>query len=295
MTEPERLTLDLSTHRVAALAWGPPDGRLVVALHGYPDTAWTWRHLGPDLAAQGFRVVAPFTRGYAPTEVPADRCFHVAALMADAVELHHALGGDDHAALVGHDWGAITANGLGAHPDSPFGRVVSMAVPPFPAMGPPRPRVLGRQLRQSWYVGLNQLPVVPERLQPRMVEKLWRDWSPSYDAVGPNDDVALTREALTGPANRRAALGYYRAMARPFGIPERYRTWKRTWTGMPTVPFLYLHGTEDGCMQVELADAAAPRLPETARYERIAGAGHFLQVEQPALVNGLVAEFLGAP
>jgi pimeloyl-ACP methyl ester carboxylesterase len=287
----EQISVDLPTHRAAALAWGPPDGRLVLALHGYPDTAWTWRHLGPDLAAQGYRVVAPFMRGYAPTEVPADRCFHVSALMADAVELHRALGGDEHAVLVGHDWGAIAANGVGAHPDSPFARIVAMAVPPFPAMGPTGPRVLARQLRMSWYIGLNQLPALPERLQPRMVAKLWRDWSPSYDG---SDDVALTLDALATRANRSAALGYYRAMVRPFGIPERYRAWKTTWTGMPTVPFLYLHGTEDGCLQVELADSADARLPGHGRYERVPGAGHFLQVEQPARVHALVREFLAA-
>jgi pimeloyl-ACP methyl ester carboxylesterase len=288
---PERLDLRLPTHRAAALAWGPRDGRLVLALHGFPDTAWTWRHLGPELAAHGYRVVAPFLRGYAPSEVPADRCFHPAALMADAVALHEALGGDDQAVLVGHDWGAIATNGLGAHPDSPFARIVSMAVPPFPAIGPGGPRVLARQARMSWYIGFNQLPVVPERYLPRLVAKLWRDWSPSYDG---SEDVALVLDALAAPANRSAALGYYRSMVRPFGIPGRYRTWKRTWTGMPTVPFLSLHGAEDRCLQAELAEKVRDQLPPGSRYEPIDGAGHFLQLEQPERVNALVREFLGS-
>lgn len=291
MTEPERLDLDLPTHRAAALAWGPPDGRLVLALHGYPDTAWTWRHLGPDLATHGYRVVAPFLRGYAPSEVPADRCFHPAALMADAVELHRALGGDERAVLIGHDWGAIATNALGAHPDSPFQRIVAMAVPPFPALGPAAPNVLARQARMSWYLGFNQLPILPERALPRVVARLWRDWSPSYDG---SEDVALTLDALSGPANRSAALGYYRSIVRGFRMPERYRTWKSTWTGMPSVPFLYLHGTEDGCMRVELAERLRGRLPAGCRYETIDRAGHFLQVEQPARVNALVREFLEA-
>ncbi|MDQ4051203.1 MAG: alpha/beta hydrolase [Actinomycetota bacterium] len=286
----EQLFVDLPTHRAAALAWGPPDGRLVLALHGYPDTAWTWRHLGPDLAAHGYRVVAPFMRGYAPSGVPADRCFHPAALMADAVSLHRALGGQDQALLVGHDWGAIATNALGAHPDSPFERIVSMAVPPFPALGPGGPRVLARQARMSWYVGFNQLPFVPERALPRMVAKLWRDWSPSYDG---SDDVRLVLDALAEPANRSAALGYYRSMVRP--VPERYRTWKRTWTAMPAIPFLYLHGDEDGCMQVQLADQLRRHLPTGSRFEVIGGAGHFLQVEQPERVNALVREFLQHP
>ena len=57
--------------RLSCLAWGPADGPLVVALHGFPDTAWTWRHLGPHLAARGMRVVAPFLRGYAPSGLAA--------------------------------------------------------------------------------------------------------------------------------------------------------------------------------------------------------------------------------
>ena len=61
------LTLTLSHLDVAALSWGPPDGRLVLCLHGFPDSAWVWRAMAPLLAEQGMRVVAPFSRGYAPT------------------------------------------------------------------------------------------------------------------------------------------------------------------------------------------------------------------------------------
>ena len=65
-TEPEVVPIGLSTV-VFAPCLGSDDGPLVVALHGFPDTAWTWRHLGPHLAARGLRVVAPFLRGYAPS------------------------------------------------------------------------------------------------------------------------------------------------------------------------------------------------------------------------------------
>ena len=59
---------DGSDLEFAALAIG--DGPLALCLHGYPDSAWTWRHLLPELAAQGYRAVAPFNRGYAPTQIP---------------------------------------------------------------------------------------------------------------------------------------------------------------------------------------------------------------------------------
>ena len=48
------------------LADGPDDGPLALCLHGFPDSAHTWRHLLPELAGAGFHTVAPFLRGYAP-------------------------------------------------------------------------------------------------------------------------------------------------------------------------------------------------------------------------------------
>jgi pimeloyl-ACP methyl ester carboxylesterase len=81
-------------------------GPLALCLHGFPDSARTWRHLLPSLAEAGFHAVAPFLRGYAPTAVPDDACYSLGALVADAVALHQALDGDDQAVLIGHDWGA---------------------------------------------------------------------------------------------------------------------------------------------------------------------------------------------
>src|SRR3954466_12186117 len=97
---------------------GPPESGsrrpLALLLHGFPDSAHTWRHLLPALAEAGFRAVAPWTRGHPPTAVPADGHHSVATLAADANALHEALGGDADAVLVGHDWGAITAYGAAA-------------------------------------------------------------------------------------------------------------------------------------------------------------------------------------
>src|SRR4051795_8163256 len=154
--------IDLRAVSLSALTWGHDSGRLAVLLHGCPDTAHTWRHLGPLLADAGWRVVAPFTRGYAPSEVPRDGSGHVAALMDDAVAIHRALDGGPDAVVIGHDWGAITANALAAHEESPFTRAVAMAVPPFPAVRRARAiRALPRQVCNSWYIAFNQLPVLP--------------------------------------------------------------------------------------------------------------------------------------
>lgn len=285
------ITVDLPAVTLRALTWGPADGRLAVLLHGFPDTAHTWRHLGPALAAEGWRVVAPFTRGYAPSTVPGDGSGHIAALMDDAVGLHRELGGGADAVLVGHDWGAITANALAAHDDSPFIRSVALAVPPFTALRTPAAlRVLPRQLRNSWYIMFNQLPALPERNAERLVRKLWRDWSPGYDA---SEDLPAVLTALAEPEHRRAVIGYYRAMVRPFPrMPEAYRRWAGAEMRLPTRPTLYLHGADDGCLDPRLAELAESSLPPGSALHVVPGAGHFLQLEQPAAVNRLILDFL---
>src|SRR5215472_2691511 len=105
-------------------------GPLALCLHGFPDCAHTWRHLLPALAEAGFHAVAPFMRGYAPTAVPADGAYQVAALAADAAALHEALGGGADAVLIGHDWGAEAAYCAAACAPQRWRRLVTLAVPP---------------------------------------------------------------------------------------------------------------------------------------------------------------------
>lgn len=76
MSAPETIALDLGHLTVHALTWSRPDGRLVLCLHGFPDSPWGWRRFAPLLAEHGYRVVAPFSRGYAPTGPP-DGDYHV--------------------------------------------------------------------------------------------------------------------------------------------------------------------------------------------------------------------------
>jgi pimeloyl-ACP methyl ester carboxylesterase len=293
-------TTALGRVTLTSLVWGDVDDHarpLALLLHGFPDTAYTWRHLGPALAAAGYRAVAPFSRGYAPSTLPTDGSYHVSALMDDALALHRAYDADDRAVLVGHDWGAITANGIAASTANPFRRIVSMAVPPFSAMNPRRDdvgrwlRILPRQAAMSWYTLYNQLPGLPERSFDRLVAHLWRRWSPGYDAT---DDLAHLAAALPDDAHRSAAIGYYRAQPRPWQLPGRYQPLARDWTGEPKVPLLYLQGADDGCLDPRWAGRIGDRLPNGSLVAVVEGAGHFLQLERADVVNARVLEFVGA-
>src|SRR5580693_2537119 len=94
---------------------GPADGPLALCLHGFPDSAHTWRFLLPELAAAGYHAVAPFMRGYAPSDISPDGHYQLGAIVRDVNALHEALGASSNAVIIGHDWGAMATYGAVAH------------------------------------------------------------------------------------------------------------------------------------------------------------------------------------
>ena len=267
-------------------------GPLALCLHGFPDSPHTWRHLLPSLAAAGYRAVAPFTRGYAPTSVPASGVYQTAALARDANALHDALGGDEHAVIIGHDWGAPSACGAAIDAPQRWRKVVSMAVPPGPALGAAFVGNLA-QIQRSWYMfffqhGLSNF-VVPAN-DFAFIDMLWSQWSPGYDA---REDLAHVKQALREPNHLQAALGYYRAtLGDGKRDPELATLQQRLGAEYPSQPLLYLHGEDDGCVGREVAEAARAMSPANVRYEFVAKAGHFMQLEQPTRVNELIVGFV---
>lgn len=292
--QPEVLEVDLGHLRMSALAWGPADGRLAVCLHGFPDSAWSWRSTAELLANNGFRVVAPFTRGYAPTDVPADGEYHIGALAYDAIALHACLEGGNDAVIVGHDWGSFTANALAAYPASPFGAYVAMSVPSVGAMRAKSHKsakaisMFARQLRRSWYVMFFQLPWLPERVAGRVIPKLWRDWTPA--GIDVSEGIADAQAALPTLARKRAALSYYRALARARRPSGRYQELHPYRFDLPRRPILHIQGAQDGAIQVEYADFLPDLLPAGSVVEILEG-GHFLQLEQPQQVAMAILRF----
>lgn len=275
---------------LAYLEDGPPDGPLALCLHGFPDTAHTWRHLLPALAAAGYHAVAPFMRGYAPSDVAPDGCYQTGALADDANALHAALGGGPDAVVIGHDWGAFAAYGAAGAAPERWRRVVAMAVPPLAASA--AGFFTYDQVKRSFYVFFFQLPFA-EAVLPAddfaFVARLWADWSPGYDAA---TEVAEVRRALAGADRVAAAIGYYRAMFDPASHRPEHAAAQQAADGVPPQPTLYLHGGRDGCMGVEVAAGTLDVLAAGSRQQTVEGAGHFLHLERPDEVARSVLEFL---
>ena len=265
-------------------------GPLALCLHGFPDSAHTWRHLLPELAAAGFRAVAPFTRGYAPTGLAPDGVYQTGALAADANALHEALGGDGEAVIIGHDWGASTVYAAAASAPDRWRRVVAMAVPPPVVIAS---AFLGSndQLKRSWYMFFFQhglADVVVPANDHAFIDMLWADWSPGYDAT---DDLGHVKECLREPGNMAAALGYYRATLGDGPRTPEYDAIQQASIDPLTQPTLYIHGRGDQCIGLEIVEQTRVLCP-WAQLEYVDDAGHFLQLEQPRQVNDLIVGFV---
>jgi len=291
--------VELSEHRVTAngiehayLAAGD-DGPLALCLHGFPDTARTWRHLLPALATAGFRAVAPWTRGYAPTDLDPQGRYQNGAGVADAVALHEALGGDSSAVLIGHDWGALVATGAAAYAPERWSKLVTAAVPPPGALA--QAFFSYEQLRRSWYMFFFQHPLSDVTVMMddlAFIDRLWADWSPGYAAA---EDLTHVKDALREPDHMSAALATYRSTIGGVGQVPEFQPYEEAVQQTPPQPHLYLHGADDGCIGSELGRKAADFMPvEGSRSVMIEGAGHFVQVEAPDIVNGHILEFLAS-
>lgn len=285
--------LELGDVTLHAMSDGPTDGPLALCLHGFPDTPHTFRLLAPHLVAQGYHVVAPFTRGYAPSSTSKTGNYQLSALTHDAQLLHDRLGGDERAILIGHDWGASVGYVAAGVEPPRWSKVVTMAVPPLLTFV----EALGTydQLVMSWYMFFFQSPLAEgavEKDHHEFLLRLRKTWSPALDVGVDHQHVV---NALADASHLGAALGYYRAMfsgAPP--IDAAHQALADGAMAPPRVPLLYLHGTDDGAIAPIDESRVRAALGAQSRYELITGAGHFLHLEQPELVHQLIDDFLAS-
>jgi pimeloyl-ACP methyl ester carboxylesterase len=240
-------------------------GPLVLLFHGFPDTPKTWDAVRPRLAAEGFRVVTPFLRGYAPTTIPADGKYDIDTLGRDVLSLIAALD-EDRAIVIGHDWGAAMAYAAATAGPERIAKLVTVGIP--------HPASIRPSLRLLW-MGRHFFSL-PRRGAENMVrandfahvDELVQRWSPAWRV--PAGETDAVKAVFREPGSLEAALGYYRA--RGWSLPRSLRGK----IGVPTTAFA---GTDDN-LPVELYERAASRFSGSYRVVKMPG-GHFMHREHP--------------
>ena len=287
-------TRTIRTPAVTFEALDAGSGPLVLCLHGFPDQAHSFRHQMPALTAAGYRVVAPYMRGYAPTSAPADGRYDAMALGEDVIALLDALE-VERAVVFGHDWGAVATYFASLLAPHRLEKIVTAAVP----YGPQFSRAFlesPAQQRRSWYMFFFQQAIADRALAHddfALIDRLVADWSPGW--AWPAEERERTKATFRASGTVAAALAYYRATMGPAFADPAVLEANAAAMGMPVqVPGLMLHGADDGCIGAELVPPMQALFPRGLRLEILDGAGHFVHQEQPERVNALVLDFLRA-
>ncbi|OQW52894.1 MAG: hypothetical protein A4S14_16490 [Proteobacteria bacterium SG_bin9] len=276
----------LTIHFIAA-----SNGPLLLCLHGFPDHAPSFREQIRYFSARGYRVVAPYMRGYAPTHTPANASFRVSDLARDVVALTRALGASK-ATLLGHDWGAQAAYAAALLAPELYDRLVTLSVPYGPDLRNAF-RSNYDQLKRSWYIFFFQAAFAEAALSHddyAMVARIWADWSPDW--TPPPEHMAELRRTFAKPGVAEAALAYYRhAFAAP-PAASADALQNRIGRDPIQVPCLYLHGSRDGCIDASIGCSMRDFFPAGLETIIVPDTGHFLHLEKPELINDAIGRYL---
>ena len=263
------------------------EGPLLILLHGFPEFWYSWRHQIPVLA-QHFRVVAPDMRGYNESDKPAGVSnYNIDYLTGDVMGLIHAFDAE-RAVIVGHDWGGGVAWSFAANYAQATEKLVVLNCPhPGPLQKALKEN--RRQLKRSWYMFYFQIPWVPElglRLfGRRFIEQAFRGMAIRKEAF-PDEELRKYADALRMPGAANGAINYYRAAFR-----HRLRNGELQ---LPQIssPTLLIWGEEDLALGKELTYDMDEYFSDRFEVKYIPKCSHWVQQEQPELVNQYLLEFL---
>ena len=287
---PEQIFITANGLRFACLAAGHAEAPLALLLHGFPDNASTWEHQFAPLAAAGYRVIAPFLRGYPPSDIPATGYYDAATLAEDVRGLIEALSPGRPAYVIGQDWGAALGYGFLALYPELVARAVMMAIPHPAAMA--ASLADPAQLKRAFHWWYFQLEGLADTQVPAadfaLIDYLWADWSPGYDHTA---HVARIKAMLRQPGAFTAAISYYRAAFNPAHRDPALEHLRASLGNPIAVPTLALCGSND--LRAAPMSQQADHFTGDYRYVEVPSAGHFLHREQPAQVNALIIDWLG--
>ncbi|MFF3216862.1 alpha/beta fold hydrolase [Streptomyces sp. NPDC002886] len=319
-TGPRHRTIEAPPGRLHLVEQGA--GPLVLLVHGFPESWYSWRHQLPALAAAGYRAVALDVRGYGRSSRPAAvDAYRMLDLVEDNVALVHALG-EEKAVVVGHDWGAgIAATSALLHPE--VFRAVGLLSVPYAPPGGPRPTELFARMGgdEEFHVSYFQEPGRAEA----EVEPDVRGWLAGFYAALSADTMPAPGEPdphfvvrAGGRLRDRFPVGtlpgwlteddldvYAGEFERTgmTGALNRYRSMDRDWedlapyAGAPIEqPSLFIGGSLDASTtwMADTIEAHGTTLPGLSSSHVLDGCGHWIQQERPDEVNRLLTTWLAS-
>jgi pimeloyl-ACP methyl ester carboxylesterase len=295
-------------------------GPLVLLVHGFPESWYSWRRQLPALAAAGYRAVALDVRGYGRSSRPgATDAYRMLDLVQDNVALVHALG-EENAVVVGHDWGSnIAATSALLHPE--VFRAVALLSVPYAPPGGPRPTDIFGQIggpEQEFYVSYFQEPGRAElEIEPDVrgwlagfYTALSADTMPAQGEPDPHFVAHGGQLRDRFPAGRLPVwlteddLDVYAGEFERTGLTgalNRYRNMDRDWEdlaphrGAPIKqPSLFIGGALDASTtwMSDAIDAFPTTLPGLTACHLVEGCGHWIQQERPEEINRLLTGWL---
>ncbi|MFG2923408.1 alpha/beta fold hydrolase [Streptomyces sp. NPDC048305] len=297
-------------------------GPLVLLVHGFPESWYSWRRQLPALAAAGYRAVAIDVRGYGRSSKPAATdAYRMLDLVEDNVAVVRALG-EESAVIVGHDWGSsIAAASALLHPG--VFRAVGLLSVPYAPPGGPRPTDVFAQIggpEQEFYVSYFQEAGRAEaEIEPDVrnwlagfYAALSADTMPAEDEPDPHFVARGGRLRDRFPAGplpawlREQDLDVYAGEFERTGLTgalNRYRNMDRDWEdlapyrGAPIEhPSLFIGGALDASTtwMSDAIDAFPATLPRLSASHLLEGCGHWIQQERPDEVTSLLTDWLAS-
>lgn len=262
--------------------------RLVLCLHGFPESSLSWRHQMAPLAHAGYRVWAPDLRGYGGTTRPDGLdAYRLEALMDDVGALI-AASHTSRVILIGHDWGGIIAWYYAMRRPNQLDALIILNGP-HPACFEREIRHW-RQLRRSWYMAVFQIPRLPEAVlaarRARMIGAIFERMRMSANYL-PDDIVRRYRQQAAESGALTAMLNYYRAAIRGGGA-ARQRS-----LGYPSInlPTLVLWGLQDQALAQENLDGL-DTFAEDLTVVTLEKSGHFVHQDEPQRVTDEILGWL---
>jgi pimeloyl-ACP methyl ester carboxylesterase len=302
--------------RIAEAGAGP----LVLMLHGWPESWYSWRHQLNALADAGFHAVAPDQRGYGGTAKPeAIEQYTILHLTGDVIGLLDALG-EETAAVAGHDWGAPVAWHAALFRPDRVRAVVGVSVPYRPRRAAPAPPTtyMPRSEQGVFYQLYFQEPGVAEAEFERDVRATMRRVLYGISGSPPPGEGGIGLVPPTGfltnaadpavlpPWLTEADIDFYTREFEGSGFRgglNWYRNIDRNWELMAPFtdakvlpPALFIGGDRDPVLSFRGMDQVLSTLPEFVPNLRgsviLPGCGHWIQQERPAEVNAALLDFL---